>query len=143
MTQLARQTTGMLGVIERAPSRLPGRDAGPRLAMMLRLRGSGFRLRGSLVFVAGAVGFSAPVVDVADANGALTQGLVVVERSLAEGAAPQTNVSAKFMRLSAAADPELAERVVGSTFERPAAGDCLTLDAAADEASGLSALGSV
>jgi hypothetical protein len=83
-------------------------------------------------------------VDVADANGALTQGLVVVERSIAEGAAPQTNVSAKFMRLSAAADPDLAERVVGSTFERPAAGDCLTLDAAADEAApSLSALGSV
>jgi hypothetical protein len=84
------------------------------------------------------------VVDVVDANGAVTQGLVLVERSAAEGAAPQTNVSAKFMRLSAVADPDLAERVVGSTFERPAAGDCSFVDPAGDEASpSLSSLGSI
>ncbi|MCC6559086.1 MAG: hypothetical protein IT372_39685 [Polyangiaceae bacterium] len=92
-----------------------------------------------------AAGCSAPVVDAADANGTMTQGLVLVERSAAEGAAPQTNVSAKFMRLSAAADPDLAERVVGSTFELPASGECAPLAGVGgeDAAPGLSALGSI
>lgn len=85
-----------------------------------------------------AIGCSTPVVDAADANGTLTQALVLVERSAihpGEGAAPQTNVSAKFMRLPATADADLAESVVGSPFDRPAVGGCLTLGAAADEPS--------
>jgi hypothetical protein len=91
-----------------------------------------------------ALGCSAPVIDdTADANGAVTQGMVLVERSAAEGAAPQTNVSAKFMRLPAAADPELAERVVGSPFDRPPAGSCQALGASADEPSGLGAAGPI
>ena len=81
----------------------------------------------------GAFGCSAPVVDAADASGAVTQGLVLVERSAAGSAAPQTNVSAKFMRLPAAADVDLAERVVGTPFDRPPAGGCMALGAAADD----------
>lgn len=92
-----------------------------------------------------ALGCSTPVIDdVADANGAVTQGLVLVERSAAEGAAPQTNVSAKFMRIPAAADPELAERVVGSPFDRPLVGACQAVGAGADEPSpGLGAAGPI
>lgn len=98
-------------------------------------------LTGSLA----GLGCSAPVADVADASGTVTQGLVLVERSTADGAAPQTNVSAKFMRLSATADPDLVERVVGSTFDRPSTGECAAMSAfGGDEpAAGLSALGSI
>jgi len=105
--------------------------------------------RGVLQIVASgalaALGCSAPVVDdVADANGTLTQGMVLVERSAVEGATPQTNVSAKFMRLPAAADPELAERVVGSPFDRPPAGSCQAIGAAVEEpVPGLSAQGPI
>jgi hypothetical protein len=112
----------------------------------------------SLVFAGVAVvGCSAPVAgDVSDANGAVTRGIVLVERSVnmsresaagstAEGVAPLTNVSAKFMRLSAAADAELAERVVGSPFDLPATGSCTVLSSTADDeiASNLSSLGSI
>lgn len=103
------------------------------------------------------VGCSAPVAgDVTDANGAVTQGIVLVERSVnasresvvgstAEGAAPLTNVSAKFMRVSAVADAELAERVVGSRIDLPAIDSCAVLSStAADElASNLSSLGAI
>ncbi|AKT36158.1 hypothetical protein [Chondromyces crocatus] len=80
-----------------------------------------------------AFGCSTPVVDLADANGGVTQGLVLVERSGVAGAAPQTNVSAKFMRLPAASDADLAERVVGSPFDRPSVGACLQLGGAVEE----------
>lgn len=72
-----------------------------------------------------AVGCTTPVVDdVADANGAMTEGVVLVERTVSADGAAQTNVSAKFMRLSTPADPELAERVVGSTLDMPPVGAC-------------------
>jgi hypothetical protein len=71
------------------------------------------------------VGCSAPVVDdVADASGAMTEGVVVVERMVGGDGAAQTSVSAKFMRLSAPVDPELAERVVGTKLDLPAPGTC-------------------
>jgi hypothetical protein len=78
------------------------------------------------------VGCSAPVVDdVADASLAMTEGVVLVERTVAvDGAvdgAVQSNVSAKFMRLSTPADPDLAERVVGSKLDQPAVGSCRRL----------------
>jgi hypothetical protein len=80
----------------------------------------------TLVFAAlvGA-GCSAPVVDdTADASGSMTEGIVLVERVVSGDAATQTNVSAKFMRLSASADLELAERIVGSRLDLPAVGEC-------------------
>jgi hypothetical protein len=94
-----------------------------------------------------AAGCSAPVVDdVADANGSTTQGVVLVERVATEGAL-QTNVSAKFMRLAAAADPEDAERVVGSHLELPAAGECVVLhpfgDSSDEVESSVAAVGSI
>lgn len=77
------------------------------------------------LFAAFAVGCATPVVDdVADAAFAMTDGVVLVERTLSTDGAPQTNVSAKFMRLSTPADPDLAERVVGSTLDLPAVGAC-------------------
>jgi hypothetical protein len=92
-----------------------------------------------LIAAATAIGCSAPVVDdVADASGGMTQAVVVVEHGLAQAragsngssgsdganAASQTSVSAKFMRLTAPVDPELAERVVGSRLDLPALGVC-------------------
>jgi hypothetical protein len=83
-------------------------------------------LRASILLAAATtVGCSAPVVDdVADASGAMTEGVVLVERTVAGDGATQTNVSAKFMRLSTPIDPDLAERVVGSKLDLPAAGSC-------------------
>jgi hypothetical protein len=73
-------------------------------------------------------GCSAPVVDdAADASGSMTQGVVLVERVVSGDGAPQTNVSAKFMRLSASADLELAERIVGSRLDLPAVGECTAM----------------
>jgi hypothetical protein len=82
--------------------------------------------RACLVICAVAgVGCSAPVVDdIADASGAMTEGVVVVERMVGGDGAAQTSVSAKFMRLSAPVDPELAERVVGTKLDLPAPGTC-------------------
>ncbi|AUX26649.1 hypothetical protein SOCEGT47_072190 [Sorangium cellulosum] len=126
-------------------------------------------LSSTCLLLAGAalVGCSAPVAgDTADASGAITQGVVLVERAInlsrdaaltapaleSEDAAPGaaavagsvTNVSAKFMRLSSATDPELAERLVGSPFDLPSAGSCMVLSpAAGDEATSLSSLGSI
>lgn len=85
--------------------------------------------RVTLVFAAlvGA-GCSAPVVDdAADASGSMTQGVVLVERVVSGDSAPQTNVSAKFMRLSTGADLELAERIVGSRLDLPAVGECTAM----------------
>lgn len=93
-----------------------------------------------------AVGCSAPVVDeVAGATGGVTQGIILVERVTTVEGAPQTNVSAKFMRLAASADPELAERVVGSRLDLPAAGECMAVSplAGEDTSSALSALGTI
>ncbi len=77
--------------------------------------------RASILLAAAAVaGCSAPVVDdMADANGAMTEGVVVVERRVGGDGATQTNVSAKFMRLSTPVDPDLAERLVGSKLDAP------------------------
>jgi len=82
-------------------------------------------LRASILF-AGAtlIGCSAPVVDESSDAGSMTEGVVLVERMVAADGAAQTNVSAKFMRLSAPVDPELAERVVGSRLDRPTPGSC-------------------
>ena len=88
-----------------------------------------FSLRASIPFAATlAIGCSAPVVDdaadVTDASSAMTEGVVLVERTVAVDGAVQTNVSAKFMRLSTPADPDLAERVVGSKLDLPSVGAC-------------------
>lgn len=104
-------------------------------------------LRAPIVFSALALaGCSAPVVDdAADANGGTTQGIILVERVTTVDGAPQTNVSAKFMRLSHAADPDIAERLVGSRLDLPAAGECMILSPAANEdmSAAMSALGAV
>jgi len=95
------------------------------------------------------VGCSAPVIDedeIADAAEGMTRGIVLVERVAASDGATQTNVSAKFMRVSASADPELAERVVGSRLDLPAAlpGCMIVPSGGADEvAPSLVALGRV
>lgn len=84
----------------------------------------------------GVVGCSAPMVDdVADASGGTTQGLVVVERSVSREGATQTNVSAKFMRLSTSADNEVAEKLVGSRLDLPPVGECRPVEAAGVDAS--------
>jgi hypothetical protein len=82
--------------------------------------------RAALPLVAAfVVGCTAPTVDdPADANGGMTDGVVLIERTTAVDGSAQTNVSAKFMRLGSPADPDLAERVVGSRLELPAAGSC-------------------
>jgi hypothetical protein len=93
-----------------------------------------------------AAGCSAPVVDdVAAAAGSTTQGIILVERATTVEGAPQTHVSAKFMRLPAGVDPDLAERVVGSRLDLPAAGECMVVAPLANEdtSSALSALGAV
>lgn len=64
------------------------------------------------------------VEDVADANGSMTEGVVLVERAVSRDGSAQTNVSAKFMRLSAPTDPDLAEQVVGAKLDLPAIGSC-------------------
>ncbi|CAN98177.1 hypothetical protein sce8007 [Sorangium cellulosum So ce56] len=115
---------------------------------------------------AALVGCSAPVAgDATEVNGVVTQGVVRVERAInlsrdaaaattsgeldeaalpsagAEGAGAVTNVLAKFMRLSSAMDPELAEGAVGKPFVLPSAGSCMVLSPAADdEASSFSSL---
>ncbi|WP_437742313.1 hypothetical protein WME73_44220 [Sorangium sp. So ce302] len=115
---------------------------------------------------AALVGCSAPVAgDATEVNGVVTQGVVRVERAInlsrdaavaatpgeldeaaqpsagAEGAGAVTNVLAKFMRLSSAMDPELAEGAVGKPFVLPSAGSCMVLSPAADdEASNFSSL---
>jgi len=86
-------------------------------------------LRASILLAAATtIGCSAPVLDdvtdLADASGAMTEGVVLVERTVAGDGVTQTNVSAKFMRLSSPLDPDLSERVVGSKLDLPAAGSC-------------------
>jgi hypothetical protein len=91
-------------------------------------------------------GCSAPVVDdVVSATGSTTEAIVLVERSAAEGGIVQTNVSAKFMRLSSGADPDLAERVVGGSWlDLPAPGECMFVAPfGAAEEPALSGLGSI
>lgn len=82
--------------------------------------------RAALPIVAAfVVGCTAPTVDdPADANGGMTDGVVLIERTTSVDGSAQTNVSAKFMRLGSPVDPDLAERVVGSRLELPAAGAC-------------------
>ena len=99
-----------------------------------------------LAAAAAVVGCSAPVVDdVSDASNALTDGVVLVERTVAADGAAQTNVSAKFMRLATPADPEIAERVVGSTLALPAVGQCSRAAAEdlEDRARALSSIGTI
>ena len=105
-------------------------------------------LRAPLLIAAAivAVGCSAPVVDdVSDASSALTDGVVLVERTVAADGATQTNVSAKFMRLATPADPEIAERVVGSTLTLPPVGQCSRSTTAGidDKTRDLSSIGSI
>jgi hypothetical protein len=85
------------------------------------------------------------VDDVSDASGAMTEGIVLVERVVSGDGATQTNVSAKFMRLSVAADPDLAERVVGSRLDLPRVGACMRVPSggAAEQAASLAALGPI
>jgi len=90
-------------------------------------------------------GCSAPVVDdVQGATGSTTKAIVLVERSASEGGGVQTNVSAKFMRLSAAADADVAERVVGGSWlELPLPGECSMMLGGAEETPPLAGLGSI
>ncbi len=100
----------------------------------------------SLLLALLGAGCSAPVVDdVADASSALTEGVVLVERVVASDGATQTNVSAKFMRLSVASDAEMAERVVGSRLDLPRVGGCMKLPSggAGEKAASLASLGPI
>src|SRR5581483_7026210 len=106
------------------------------------------RLSGAGLAVAalGAFGCSTPVVDdIADANGGMTQGIVLVERTAEADGSTQTNVSAKFMRMAVAADHTVAERVVGSQLDLPAVGRCPVASAEGAEPAtpSLAALGSI
>jgi hypothetical protein len=74
----------------------------------------------------GLGGCSAPVEDVADASGAATRGLVTIERASTEGTT-RTSVAARFMRVTPSSDVAVAEQLVGSTLEVPAAGRCAPL----------------
>jgi hypothetical protein len=93
---------------------------------------------------AAAIGCSAPVVDdVADASGSMTEGVVSVERMIAADGATQTNVSAKFMRLSSPVDPDQAARVVGTKLDRPGVGVCSQVAAVPPSPRVGAALGSI
>jgi len=84
--------------------------------------------------------------EAASATNYTTQALVLVERTAGDGQFVQTNVSAKFMRLAANADLDVAERVVGGSWlDLPPDGECRPLAAFAgtDEAPALSSLGAV
>ena len=86
---------------------------------------------------------SAPVVDdIADASSGLTEGVVLVERVVTSDGATQTNVSAKFMRLSVASDAEMAEHIVGSRLDLPRLGTCMRLPSggAGEKATSLASL---
>lgn len=102
--------------------------------------------RASVVLALVAVGCSAPVVDdPADANGGITQAIILVDRVTTTLGAPQTNVSAKFMRLSATADPETAERAVGTRLDLPSPSECAIISPAENEdmTAALSTLGPI
>jgi hypothetical protein len=100
--------------------------------------------RAALPIVAAfVVGCTAPTVDdPVDANGGMTDGVVLIERTTSVDGSAQTNVSAKFMRLGTPVDPDLAERVVGSRLELPAAGSCRRAEADTT-AHALGALGAI
>jgi hypothetical protein len=112
------------------------------------MRPSNGRLR-SLLALSGLIlgGCSAPVVDdISSGTGSTTEGIVLVERTAAEGGVVQTNVSAKFMRLAAGTDAELAERVVGGSWlTLPAAGECVAINSfgGAEETPALSGLSTI
>lgn len=99
------------------------------------------------IFIAAAVvigGCSAPVVDdVSDASGAMTDAVVLVERTVSADGATQTHVSAKFMRLSTPADPEVAEGMVGSKLALPPVGACRRVEADSDGSAALGSIGSI
>ena len=82
------------------------------------------------------------VDDVVDASSGLTEGVVLVERIVTNDGATQTNVSAKFMRLSVASDAEMAERIVGSRLDLPRLGTCMRLPSggAGEKATSLASL---
>jgi hypothetical protein len=93
-------------------------------------------------------GCAAPVVDdeTSSATNYMTQAIVLVERTAADGQFVQTNVSAKFMRLGANADLDMAERVVGGSWlDLPPDGECRPLSTfvGTDETPALSGLGAV
>jgi hypothetical protein len=81
-----------------------------------------------LLAATAAIGCGAPAVDdMVDAAGSVTEGIVLVERVASGDGAAQTSISAKFMRLSAPADPARAERVVGTRLDLPSVGACRPL----------------
>jgi hypothetical protein len=74
--------------------------------------------------------------DTMDAAGAMTEGVVSVERLVA-GDGAQTNVSAKFMRLSSPVDGDVAARVVGAKIDAPSVGSCRRVTDGARVSAGL------
>jgi hypothetical protein len=77
--------------------------------------------------------------DTTDAAGAMTAGVVSVER-LVTGEGAQTNVSAKFMRLGSPVDAEVAARVVGAKFDVPSVGACRRVTDTARVSTGLGSI---
>lgn len=80
-------------------------------------------------FVVGALGCTAPVDAAGEGPAQTTQALVVMERAEREAKSPQTNVSAKFLRVPVAADSDAVERLVGSELDLPPVGECTTVSA--------------
>jgi len=99
------------------------------------MHASPYRLAPAIALAA-LVGCSAPVVEGDDVDEAQSvQGFVVVERIAAEGAV-QTNVSAKFVRISSASADALvaqgagAQGIVGGLLEMPSIGECVAMSVA-------------
>lgn len=100
-------------------------------------------------------GCAAPVVDdeatiATNYAASTTQAIVLVERTAVDGQFVQTNVSAKFMRLGANADLDMAERFVGGSWlDLPPDGECRPLGSSVssfggtDDSPALSGLGAV
>jgi len=96
------------------------------------MHASPYRLAPAVALVA-LVGCSAPVVAEGDEGGERSvQGFIAVERISSEGAV-QTNVSAKFVRISNASVDELvaqgggAEDILGGSLELPPVGECVVM----------------
>jgi hypothetical protein len=66
-----------------------------------------------------------------------------MERVEREGKPAHTNISAKFLRVPVAADPDMVERVVGSELDLPSAGECKTVPAAGSAGADPSAVGPI
>jgi len=110
---------------------------------MLRLRQLAAMLAPCVLL--GSLGCTATVVEAAadGGPGTTTQAIVLVERMERDSKAAQTNLSAKFLRVPVAADPDAVERIIGSALELPSVGECLTVTESEVASADSSAVGSI